>query len=161
MLINWVLVHLLSILVKLMNKRTIIWILFNYEISEIIPYLLMIYKVRLVTHYFVERQQKIPTISGPIFFIYAINATKLKYRWYHLRGFWPLPKPSRFLISKPHSSPNFTMGNEAKVLQLFLYKWNLHIWYSIIWYLIQFVSNRATLMILFLIKPFLKRWTNL
>ena len=92
----------------------------NYDISEIIPYFLMIFKTRLAIHCFVERQQKIPTISGPIFFIYAINATKLKYRWYHLRGFWPLPKPSRFLISKPHSSPNFTMSNEAKVLQLFL-----------------------------------------
>ena len=56
---------------------------------------------------------EISTISEPIFFIYAINATKLKYRWYHLRGCWPLPQPSRFLISNAHSSLNITMFKDV------------------------------------------------
>ena len=69
---------------------------------------------------------KVSTISEPIFFIYAINATKLKYRWYHLRGCWPLPQPSRFLISNAHSSLNITMFKDVTkqhnyVRTIFLY----------------------------------------
>ena len=72
---------------------------------------------------------KISTISEPIFFIYAINATKLKYRWYHLRGCWPLPQPSRFLISNAHSSLKFTMFKDVTKQQNCV--WTIFLYFSI------------------------------
>ena len=84
---------------------------------------------------------KVSTISEPIFFIYAINATKLKYRWYHLRGCWPLPQPSRFLISNAHSSLNITMFEDVTKQQNYVWTIFLYILYTYAYHAYNSLTN--------------------